>query len=50
MTIISLEQLYLCISNDSKDAVSYDQFRAKGLPIGSEEVEVADRYIPQNAL
>lgn len=32
------------------DAVNYDYFRAKGLPIGSGEVESAHRYIPQKRL
>ncbi len=32
------------------DAVDYDYFRAKGLPIGSGEVESAHRYIPQKRL
>ena len=32
------------------DAVDYDYFRAKGLPIGSDEVESAHRYIPQKRL
>lgn len=33
-----------------RDAVDYDYFRAKGLPIGSGEVESAHRYIPQKRL
>lgn len=33
-----------------KDAVDYDYFRAKGLRIGSGEVESAHRYIPQKRL
>lgn len=33
-----------------QDAVNYDEFRAKGLPIGSGEVESAHRYIPQKRL
>ncbi len=32
------------------DAVDYNYFRAKGLPIGSGEVESAHRYIPQKRL
>ena len=32
------------------DAVDYDEFRAKGLPVGSGEVESAHRYIPQKRL
>jgi hypothetical protein len=31
------------------DAVDYDYFRAKGLPIGSGEVESAHRYIPRSS-
>ena len=33
-----------------QDAVNYDEFRTKGLPIGSGEVESAHRYIPQKRL
>lgn len=33
-----------------RDAVDYDEFCAKGLPIGSGEVESAHRYIPQKRL
>ena len=32
------------------DAVDYDYFRAKGLPVGSGKVESAHRYIPQKRL
>jgi hypothetical protein len=33
-----------------RDAVHYDSFRQRGLPIGSGEVESAHRYIPQKRL
>lgn len=33
-----------------QDAVSYDEYKARGYPIGSGEVESAHRYIPQKRL
>ena len=33
-----------------QDAVFYDEYKAKGYPIGSGEVERAHRYIPQKRL
>jgi hypothetical protein len=44
-----LKRLIGCITR-FKSALNYDDFKAKGYPVGSGEIESAHRYIPQKRL